>query len=134
MDPENGHVTIQGFEAIYACSEGYQLEGDGTRVCQSDSTWSKEEPQCVLQNQTIIETAATPPAQQTEPETAPSSKLSTQPDLETVVGSLVAVSVFLIVVIVTSIVIICCVCRYLKRELEVPTKGPETIEFGKIKK
>ena len=55
-------------------------------------------------------------------------------DLGTVVGSVVAASVVLITVIVLLIVIVCCVCRYLKRELKIPTMGPESIEFGKVKR
>ena len=54
-------------------------------------------------------------------------------DLGTVVGTAVAISVVFIVV-VTLAIIVCCVCRYLKRELEIPTKGEGSIEFNKVEK
>ena len=68
-----------------------------------------------------------------EPGTSQDTPLA-QPDLGTVVGSVVAVSVVLITVIGLLIVIVCCVRCYLKRELEIPTMGPESIEFSKVKK
>ena len=65
---------------------------------------------------------------QTEPRTLH------KPDHGAVVGSVAAVSVVVITIIVILITIVCCVHRYLKRELELPTKGPESIEFNKIKR
>ena len=60
---------------------------------------------------------------------------STQPDLGTVIGSVVAVSVVLIIVIVILLtIIVCCVRRYLKRKLELPNEGPESIELSKVKR
>ena len=45
-----GHVELSGTEegsiATYTCSEGFELEGTQTRVCQSDGTWSGKEPTC----------------------------------------------------------------------------------------
>ena len=120
-------MTLQGLKATYRCSNGYVLEGAALRTCQSDTTWSDDVPSCVLQNETETETMAI------------------SPDLGTVVGSVVGVSVVLIIVfnycsvvliivVVILTVIVCCVRRYLKRELEIPTKGPESIEFGKIRR
>ena len=60
--------------------------------------------------------------------------MAISPDLGIVVGSVVGVSVVLIIVVVVLTVIVCCVRRYLKRELEIPTKEPESIEFGKIRR
>ena len=99
-------------EARYSCNSSYHLEGDDTRICSRNREWSGSKPICVARNQT--EPAGT--------------------DLETVIGSVVAVSVVFITIIVTLIVIVCCVRRYLKRELEIPTMGPESIEFSKVKR
>ena len=49
-DPENGEVsltgTILGSKATYSCNSGYVLEGESTRVCQSNGKWSGEAPTC----------------------------------------------------------------------------------------
>ena len=41
--------TATGSIAIYACNcpSQYRLEGTGTRICQSDGTWSGAMPQCL---------------------------------------------------------------------------------------
>ena len=36
-----------GSEAVYTCDDGYEIEGESTRTCKMDSTWSGEAPQCV---------------------------------------------------------------------------------------
>ena len=49
MDPDNGRVdyeTTLGSTATYTCNTGYQLDGDSTRTCQSDETWSGSAPTC----------------------------------------------------------------------------------------
>ena len=112
LHPDNGQVEVTGQVARYSCNSSYSLQGDDTRICSSSGEWSGSEPICVARNQT--EPAGT--------------------DQGTVIGSVVAVSVVLITIIVVLIVIVCCVRYYLKRELEIPTKGPESIEFGKVKK
>ena len=33
--------------AEYSCSASFSLEGDTIRVCQSDGTWSGEQPVCL---------------------------------------------------------------------------------------
>ena len=38
---------IPGSEAVYTCDDGYEIEGESTRTCMMDSTWSGEAPQCV---------------------------------------------------------------------------------------
>ena len=32
--------TSTGAEAVYLCNDGYQLEGEGRRVCQRDGMWN----------------------------------------------------------------------------------------------
>ena len=49
----NGSST--GAEAVYFCNDGYQLEGEGRRVCQSDGLWNGSVPTCDL----IISTPTT---------------------------------------------------------------------------
>ncbi|CAI8000476.1 Sushi, von Willebrand factor type A, EGF and pentraxin domain-containing protein 1, partial [Geodia barretti] len=50
--PANGRVVAPvrtvGSQASYSCSDGYRLSGASTRVCQSNSEWSGQEPRCVL--------------------------------------------------------------------------------------
>ena len=129
-DPANGQVEVNGSKAIYTCNSNYIIKGNNSRDCLLSGNWSGSEPIC---NTTEPET--TPGFATTEPETTSSFETSSsQPDLGTVVGSVVAVSVVLISLIVILIVIVCCVRRYLKRELQIPTMGPETIVFGKIKR
>lgn len=49
-DPENGEVSLTGTtfgsNATYSCNDGYFLEGESSRVCQSDGNWSGEAPTC----------------------------------------------------------------------------------------
>ena len=53
-DPDKGTVAIStedintGSIATYTCNEGLMLMGSATRECQSDGTWSGEEPKCEL--------------------------------------------------------------------------------------
>ena len=35
-----------GAEAVYFCNDGYQLEGERRRVCQSDGLWNGSVPTC----------------------------------------------------------------------------------------
>ena len=50
-NPENGIVrvsgTLGGDTADYSCTEGYELNENGTRICGSNGTWSGEEPICI---------------------------------------------------------------------------------------
>ncbi|CAL1545259.1 unnamed protein product [Lymnaea stagnalis] len=47
---ENGFIEGDNFtfgdSIVYKCYLGYQLEGDSTRVCQANRSWSHSEPQC----------------------------------------------------------------------------------------
>ena len=50
--PENGRVfdpVIAGFESLapYFCNPGFMRVGVFVRTCQSDGTWSGEEPVCI---------------------------------------------------------------------------------------
>eukprot|EP00039_Didymoeca_costata_P019470 m.337646 g.337646 ORF g.337646 m.337646 type:complete len:494 (+) comp18193_c0_seq1:138-1619(+) len=50
-NPSNGQVSlpvehIPGSTAKYTCNDGYMLDGFVTRTCQSNSTWSHEQPTC----------------------------------------------------------------------------------------
>ena len=49
-DPANGMVTwtslTTGGVATYECDAGFELVGDETRDCQSNSQWSGEAPIC----------------------------------------------------------------------------------------
>ena len=42
-------TTYQGI-ATYACSEGYEIVGDGTRTCQSDRAWNGSKPTCAFKS------------------------------------------------------------------------------------
>ncbi len=48
--PEHGSVDrtsgATGDVATYACDAGYTLDGDATRTCQADGSWSGAEPDC----------------------------------------------------------------------------------------
>ena len=51
--PSNGSVstpsgTDEGDSANYSCNGGYCLEGNSTRTCQADSSWSGSVPACNL--------------------------------------------------------------------------------------
>ena len=53
-NPRDGQVTFEPAgttvfrsRAIYSCNFGFSLQGDKTRVCQADETWSGSEPKCV---------------------------------------------------------------------------------------
>ena len=49
-DPDNGEVTLTGTtlgsKADYSCNNGYALEGNERRVCQSNREWSGMAPVC----------------------------------------------------------------------------------------
>ena len=49
-DPLYGRVDLDGTTlgslATYSCNDGFVLEGDQMRKCQSDGQWSGREPVC----------------------------------------------------------------------------------------
>lgn len=49
-NPDNGIVSydsrLEGSIAQYSCNVGFVLEGQSTRLCQGNGTWSGEEPTC----------------------------------------------------------------------------------------
>ena len=51
LPPENGDIRVPGtsvgITVRYSCFIGYQLDGESTRVCQSDGTWSGDAPFCI---------------------------------------------------------------------------------------
>ena len=55
--PSNGHVSLNRFTATYNCNFGYSLEGDDTRNCLIDGSWSGSQPSCTLT--TLITTVIT---------------------------------------------------------------------------
>lgn len=54
-DPQFGTVrlmaTIFQSVAMYKCSDGYELEGEATRTCQSNAEWSGSAPTCRREEQ-----------------------------------------------------------------------------------
>ena len=49
--PDNGYVNVSdsrqvGDIAVYSCIGGYDLEGNATRECLSNNTWSGSQPYC----------------------------------------------------------------------------------------
>ena len=47
MDPLGEWVVLTGRTiGSNNCSEGFNLEGNGTRTCQPDGMWSGNEPTC----------------------------------------------------------------------------------------
>jgi hypothetical protein len=49
--PEHGHVMLDkgqsvGSKATYSCDSTFQLNGNATRTCQNDGSWSGDAPQC----------------------------------------------------------------------------------------
>ena len=50
MEPENGQLDLEGITeastATYSCNIGFTLNGDQTRTCGSDGSWSGSEPSC----------------------------------------------------------------------------------------
>ena len=44
VDTSNG--TQYPATAVYACNEGYELEGNNKVTCQEDGTWSDGAPNC----------------------------------------------------------------------------------------
>ena len=50
--PGNGAVTVNGFTAgdvaVYYCEDGFELVGDETRECMSNSEWSGQTPSCQI--------------------------------------------------------------------------------------
>ena len=41
-----GRVNITGLTAVYSCYEGYMLDGEKTRRCLSDGSWTGSGPSC----------------------------------------------------------------------------------------
>ena len=51
--PKHGYVNVSNNRAAgdtitYGCDSGYMLVGVKTRVCRDDTTWSGNEPLCLL--------------------------------------------------------------------------------------
>ena len=48
--PVNGQVSVDGntfgSQANYSCGEGYVLNGNSIRICQTDGQWTGSEPTC----------------------------------------------------------------------------------------
>ena len=59
-DPTDGQVTFEpagttvfNSRATYSCNSGFSLQGDQTRDCQADETWSGSEPKCVRKSKKL---------------------------------------------------------------------------------
>ena len=58
--PPNGHVSLNRFTATYNCNDGYSLEGDDSRNCLIDGSWSGSEPNCtVVTSDSVVTIIAT---------------------------------------------------------------------------
>ena len=50
--PQNGNIEYDNTpseynsEAVYSCTNGFTVDGDAMRVCQSDGTWSGNSAIC----------------------------------------------------------------------------------------
>lgn len=40
--------TIYGSTVTYSCSDGYEVTGVSSRVCQSSGSWSDSQPECTI--------------------------------------------------------------------------------------
>ena len=45
--------TTVGSTAVYVCSDGYNLMGNESRVCQKDGSWDGSTPQCSPEKQSM---------------------------------------------------------------------------------
>ena len=59
LEPEFGTITfssgtIEGSVATYSCQAGYNIVGVSERTCQSDGTWSDQEPVCESKYQVSV--------------------------------------------------------------------------------
>ena len=50
--PDETPPTV-GAEATYACNMGYVLEGNSTRTCDDNGTWTGSVPECIREYSTI---------------------------------------------------------------------------------
>lgn len=49
-DPEDGEVAVDGFTtgntAVYSCNGLFEMNGNATRTCMSNSEWTGRPPTC----------------------------------------------------------------------------------------
>lgn len=49
-DPDGGEITVNGFTtgdtAVYSCNGGFEMNGNTTRTCMSNSKWTGRPPTC----------------------------------------------------------------------------------------
>ena len=53
VPPKNGNVdatqgTATGDTVFYSCNDGYRLVGASSSVCLQDTTWSENDPVCLI--------------------------------------------------------------------------------------
>ena len=57
--PENGRRIVvppttnnftTGTRAYFICSDGYEIKGTNTRLCQDSGSWTSTTPECLLAN------------------------------------------------------------------------------------
>ncbi len=56
-NPLNGLVIMEGIAfgsiATYSCEEGFNVNGQARRICESDGNWSDRAPTCISEFNTV---------------------------------------------------------------------------------
>jgi len=55
-DVDNANTTF-GSVVRYSCNTGYKIEGNNTRVCQTNGSWTGKDPSCEGSTLTCVATA-----------------------------------------------------------------------------
>lgn len=58
LPPVHGYVNVSegrtvGDKVTYSCNTGYRLVGVDSRVCRADTTWSSNDPECLIGIETL---------------------------------------------------------------------------------
>lgn len=127
---ENGR-QVAGFgktyyykaRVVFECNPGFHLKGNSTIICNANSVWEPEKPECI-QGVKPTRPATSPVPRSTESPT-PSDESPKR-----LGGGIIAV---IVIVVVLAIVVICCIVRKVlqgkkKREREVSATGYSTYQ------